>query len=281
VTVPPGSTTTVTLPERTVTVPPSTETTNGERIFRPAETVTLPGTTTTETGGSTTTEVTVTGPDKVVEHGDQATKEVVVTVTTASETVREPAHVVPLPEHHIHGETVTETVPTTRTEHETTITVPGTTTTKTIIERLVVPATTVTVSEETTVITVPPGSTTTVTLPEQTVAVPASRETVKGETVRRPSQVFRPPLTKTTITGDTTTNVVTVTGPNTVVEGGSVATKRIVVAVTTLSRIVREPARVVSVEAKKYVIVVRVRGCAPGTVLVHGACSHAGPRYLG
>jgi hypothetical protein len=268
VTVPPASTTTVTLPERTVTVPPATETINGERIVRPAETLTLPGTTTTETGGTTTTEVTVTGPDKVVEHGDQATKEVVVTVTTPAETVHEPAHVVPLPEHHLHGETVTETVPTTITEHETTITVPGTTTTKTVTERLVVPATTVTVSEETTVVTVPPGSTTTVTLPEQTLAVPSSRETVKGETVLRPSQVFKPPSTTTTVTGDTTTKVVTVTGPNTVVEGGSFATKRIVVTVTTPNRVVRELARVVSVEEKKYVIVVRVS-------------SHVGPRYLG
>jgi hypothetical protein len=265
VTVPPGSTTTVTLPERTVTVPPSTETINGERIVRPAEVVTLPGTTTTETGGTTTTEVTVTGPDKVVERGDHATKEVVVTITTPGETLHESARFVPLPDHHIHGETVTETVPITTTERGTTITVPGTTTTKTITERLDVPATTVTVPEEKTVVTVPPGSTTTVTPPEQTVTVPSSTETVKGETVVHPSQVFLARSTTTTVTADTTEKVATVTGPSTVVEQGNFATKRIVVTVTTPSRKVPEPARVVSAEEKKYLIVIR----------------HVGPRYLG
>src|SRR5262249_626763 len=228
-----------------------------------------------------TTVVTVTGPDKVVEGGGQATKEIVVTVTTPSETVREPVHVVPLSEHHIHGKTVTETVPSTRTERGTTITVPETTTTVTEVERLAIPATTVTVSEETTVVTVPPGSTTTVTLPERTVTVPRSRETVKGKTVLRSSEVVTLPATTTTVTGDTAPKVVTVTGPNTVVAGGSFATKRTVVTVTTPSRIVREPARAVSAEEKKYVIVVHVKGCPRATVFVHGACSHKGPSFLG
>jgi hypothetical protein len=281
VTIPPGTTTTVTLPERTVTVPASTETISGERIVRPAETVTLPGTTTTETSGASTTVVTVTGPDKVVEDGEHATKEVVVTVTTHSETVHEPDQVFLPPEHHIHGNTVTETAPTTVTEHATTITVPGTTTTETKIEHLAVPVTTVTVSEETTVVTVPTGSTTTVTLPERTVTVPSTTETVNGETVVHSAEVVTLPATTTTVAGDTATKVVTISGPNTVVEGGSFATKLIVVTVTTPSRTFREPARVVSAEEKKYVIVVHLKGCAPGTVLVHGTCSHTGPRYLG
>jgi hypothetical protein len=281
VTIPPETTTTVTLPERTVTVPPTTETIHGERIERPAEVVTLPGTTTTETSGASTTVVTVSGPDKVVENGEHATKEVVVTVTTHSETVQEPAQVLLPPEHHIHGETVTETAPTKVTEHATTITVPGTTTTVTEIERLAVPATTATVSDETTVVTVPPGSTTTVTLPEQTVTVPSSTETVSGETVVHSSEVVTLPATTSTVIGDISTKVVTVTAPNTVVEGGSLVTKRVVITVKTPSRVVRSPARVVSAEEKRYVIVVRVKGCAPGTVLVHGTCSHTGPRYLG
>ena len=281
VTVPPAATTTVTLPERTVTVPPSTETINGEQIVRPSETVTLPGTTETETGGTAGAVVTVTGPDKIVEGGDHASKAVVLTVTTPSETTREPAHVVPLPEHHIEGETVTETVPTTATEHGTTVTVPETTTTKTVIEQLVVPPTTVTVPEETTVVTVPPGSTTTVTLPERTVTVPTSRGTVKSVTVVRSSEVVTLPAATTTVTGALASKAVTVTGPNTVVEGGSVATKRVVVAVTTPRRVVREPARVVSVEEKRFVIVLRLKGWPPRPALAHVACSHVSPNFVG
>jgi hypothetical protein len=276
VTVPAHETTTVTLPERTVTVPPSTEPINGEQVVRPAETVTLPETTKTATAGDTSTVVTVTGPDQIIEHGVHATKEVVVTVTTPSETVHEPAHVVPLHEHHIHGEKVTETVPTTATEHATTITVPETTTTETKLERLVAPATTVTVSAETTVVTVPAGSTTTVTLPERTVTVPPTRGTVRGETVVRSSEVVTLPTTVETVTGGTAPKVVIVSGPNKVVEGGSVATKRVLVAVSTPSRVVREAARVVAVAEKKLVIVVHVKGCPPGAVASHGTCTRVG-----
>jgi hypothetical protein len=273
-TVPAGATTTVTLPERTVIVPASTETIHGERIVRPAETVTLAATTTTETAGATATVVTVTGPDKVVEHGVNVSKEEVVTVTIPGHTVHEPAHTVPLHEHGAkRGETVTETVPTTTIEHATSITVLGVTTTETKIERIVVPETTVTVPEETTVVTVPAGATTTVTLPERTVTVPRSGERVKGVLVSRPLEVVTLPATTRTVTGGTGPSVVTVTGPNTVTEGGSVVTKRVLVAVTTPSRVVRVPAHVIRVEEKKFVIVVRLKGCPPGTASFHGGCS--------
>jgi hypothetical protein len=277
VTVPPGSTETVTVPERTVTVPPSTETIKGETIVRPAETVTLPATTETVTGGATETVATVTGPDKVVQPGDHATKEVVVTVTTPSKTVQEPAHVVPVPEHRITGDTLTETVPTSTTEPATTITLPGTTTTKTTIERLTVPATTVTVPPAETVVTVPPGSTTTVTLPQRTDTVPSSTETINGEVVVRKPETVTLPATTETLTGSATSTVATVTGPNTVVEGGSVATKRALVTATTPSQTVVKPAHVVQAEEEKLiVIVVHKESCPPGTALYHGTCTHTG-----
>jgi hypothetical protein len=131
----------------------------------------------------------------------------------------------------------------------------------------------VTVPEETTVVTVPAGATTIVTLPERTVTVPRSRETVGGVLVARPSEVVTLPATTRTVMGATGPSVVTVTGPNTVREGGSVVTKRVLVAVTTPSRVVRVPAHVVRVEEVKFVVVVRLKGCPPGTALFHGACS--------
>jgi hypothetical protein len=277
VTVPAGSTETVTLPERTVTVPPSTETINGEQVVRPSETVTLPGKTETETSGGTATVVTVTGPDTVVEPGDHATKEAVVTVTTPSETVHEPEKDVPLPEHRIKGDTATETVWATITEPATMVTLPGTTTTETVLERVVVPATMVTVSAAKTVVTVPPDSTTTVTLPERIATVPRTTETINGEVVVRQSELVTLPATTKTMTGGTTTMVATVTGPSTVGEAGSVATKRAVVTVTTPSRGVFRPPRIVHVEEKKLVVfVVYKKTCPPGTVLSNGNCSHTG-----
>jgi hypothetical protein len=183
VTVPPGETTTIVLPERTVTLPAASESVNGEHVVRPAETATLPETTTIETGGAKTTVVTVTGPDTVVEGGDRATKEVVVTVTIPSRTLSEPGHTLPVHEHPIKGETATESVLVTRTEPATTITLPGTTTTETKLETLAVPAATETVSPTTTVITVPAAETTTVTLPPHKVTVHSSTETVNGEDV--------------------------------------------------------------------------------------------------
>ena len=143
------------------------------------------------------------------------------------------------------------------------------------------PPTTVTVPEERTVVTVPPGSTTTVTLPERTVTVPTSRGTVKSVTVVRSPEVVTLPAATTTVTGGLASKAVTVTGPNTVVEGGSLATKRVVVAVTTPRRVVREPARVVSVEEKRFVIVLRLKGCPPRPALAHVACSHVGPNFVG
>jgi hypothetical protein len=260
-----------------VTVPPSTETVNGETIARPTEVVTLPATTQTETGGASRTIETVTGPDKVVEPGEQATKEAVVAVTTPSETVHEPPHIVTIPEHRIAGDTETETVPTTVTEPATTITVSATTTTETVIERLAVPATTATVSEATTVVTVPPGSTTTVTLPERTVTVPPAKETTNGETVARRSEVVTMPATTEIVTGAAAQTVVTVTSPHKVVEAGARVTRRAVVTVTTPSREVFRPPHVVHAEEEKLVvIVVHTTGCPPGTMLADGNCSHIG-----
>jgi hypothetical protein len=273
VTIPPGETTTVTIPERIVTVPASTETVHGEEVIRPRETVTLPEMTRTETGGATTTVETVSVPDKVVEPGEHGAKVDVVTVTIPARTVTEPPQVVPAHEHHHPGgETVVETVPTMTTVPATTVTVPGTTTTETRIEKLVVPAETVHVAEESTVVTVPAGETTTVTLPERTVTVPTSRETINGETVLRPAEVVTVPSTIRRVAGGNAATVVTVTGNDQVVEDGNIATKRIVVAVTTQTKVVREPAHVVRAVEKRLVLVVRIKSCPAGTALFNGHC---------
>jgi hypothetical protein len=274
VTVPPGETTTVVLPEHTVTLPAATETVGGEHVLRPSETVTLPGTTTTETGGTKTTVVTVTGPDTVVEGGDRATKEVVVTVTTPSRTLSEPARTLPVHEHPIKGETATETVLVTRTEPARTITLPGTTTTETRLETVSVPAETVAVPAATTVVTVPPGETTTVTLPPRTVTVPASTGMVDGEEVFRPPTVATLPGRTRTVTSGTAAIVVTVTGPGTVVEDGAVATKRAVVSVTIPARVLRVAAHVVRADETELLVLVRAPGCPPGMAMYRGTCSH-------
>jgi hypothetical protein len=84
----------VTLPEHTVTVPPSTETTHGETVVRPSEVVTVPATTKVVTGSTTATVATVTGPHDVVEAGSVATKRAVVTFTGPSRQVFKPPRVV-------------------------------------------------------------------------------------------------------------------------------------------------------------------------------------------
>jgi hypothetical protein len=94
VTVLPGQTTTVTLPAQTVTLPSTTVTTPGETVERPAQTVTLPAVTQTISGGTTTSVLTVTAPNKVVQEGVLGTKRVVIHVKTPARTVRIPAHVV-------------------------------------------------------------------------------------------------------------------------------------------------------------------------------------------
>jgi hypothetical protein len=273
VTVPPSETTTVILPERTVTLPAATESVDGEHLVRPAETATLPRTTTVETGGTKTAVVTVTGPDMVVEGGDRATKEVVVTVTTPSRTMSEPAHTLPAHEHPIKGETATETVLVTRTEPVTTITMPEATTTETKLETLAVPATTVAVSPTTTVVTVPAGETTTVTLPPRTVTLPRSTEKINGEDVFRPPLVTTLPGVTRIVTVGPTGTVETVTGSNQVVEEGAVATKRVAVTVTTPARVVRVPAHVVRAGEAELIVLVRV-GCPLGMAMYHGTCSH-------
>ena len=165
VTVPAQSETTVTFPERTVTLPPTTETVNEETVVRPTETVTLPGTTETVTAGATSTVLTVTGPDEVVDEGTVATAQAVITVPATRETTTEAAHTFDLLKHK-HAEnrkTVTETVPRSLTVPADKITVPGTTTTETIIETITVPATTAATPETTTVVTVEGGASVTKT----------------------------------------------------------------------------------------------------------------------
>ena len=70
------------VPERTVTLPPTTETVNQETVVRPAETVTLPEAIgdRSETAGATPTILTATGPDEVVDEGTVASTQAVITV---------------------------------------------------------------------------------------------------------------------------------------------------------------------------------------------------------
>jgi hypothetical protein len=274
VTVPPGETTTIVLPERTVTLPASTETTGGEHVVRPSETVTLPGTTTTETGGAKATVVTVTGPDKVVEDGERVTKDVVVTVTTPGRTMSEPVKTVPVHHEPFTGATATETVLVTRTEAATSVTLPRTTTTEARPETVSVPAKTASVPLATTVVTVPAGVTTTVTLPPRTVTVGASTKMVDGEQVFRPPVVTTLPGVTRTVTGGTAPTVATVTSPSKVVEGGDVVTERALVTVTMPGRVVRVPARVVRAEETELIVLVRAMGCPLGMAVYHGTCSH-------
>jgi hypothetical protein len=178
VTVPAGSETSVTLPERTVTLPPTTETTNGETIVLPSETVTLPEMIETVTGGASATVVTVTGPDKVVEDGTTATTRATSTVPAPREVTTEPAHTVDLHKRTPRGETVVETVPKTVTLPVTSITVRGTKTTETIIETITEPAARETPPGTATVVTVEGGASVkkrgvvTVTTPRRVVHEP-------------------------------------------------------------------------------------------------------------
>src|SRR5262249_24222840 len=121
------------------------------------------------------------------------------------------------------------TVPAALTEPGRTITAPAMTAVKTITEKAVVPALTTTAAATSTVVTVPPGSTTTVTLPERTVTVPPSTETINGERIVRPSETVTLPGTTKTETGGTTAAVVTVTGPDKIVEGGVHVGKEVVI----------------------------------------------------
>jgi hypothetical protein len=154
VTVPVESATTVTLPERVVTLPSATETVRKETVVHPLETVTLPGTVETVTAGAAATVVTVTGPDEVVEEGTTESKRAAVTVPAPAEVTTEGAHTIELVNHLPKGETVVETVPKTVTLHAQTDHVPGAMTTETVVEKLTEPAPT----------EVPPGTSTVVTV---------------------------------------------------------------------------------------------------------------------
>jgi hypothetical protein len=154
VTVPAQSQATVTLPERTVTLPATTEAVGEESVVRASETVTLPETVETVTAAGASTVVTVTGPDKVVEEGSTTTKRAAVPDSAPPEVTTERAQTVDILEHKPKGETVVEVVPRTLTLPAKRIIVPGTRTTETIIERLTEPAPTEIATETSTVVTV-------------------------------------------------------------------------------------------------------------------------------
>jgi hypothetical protein len=212
VTVPAGSATTVTLPERVVTLPSTTETIEVETVVHPSETVTLPGTVETVTAGATATVATVTGPNKVRRRGTTATRRAAIIVPAPRELTTEGAYATDLLTHPVKGKTVVETVPRKVTLHAQTVHVRGTRTTETVVERLT----------EAAPIELPPGA-----------------------------------------------------SPIVTVEGGASVAKRAVVTVTTPSRVVHEPQRVVQAEEKNVIVVViHAAGCPPGTALFDGSCHH-------
>jgi hypothetical protein len=152
--------------------------------------------------------------------------------------------------------TSTVTVPTTITETEAgaTVTIPASTVTQPVTITISIPPVTVTTPGATTVVTVPPGQTTTVTLPETTITLPPVTETTPGQTFeRQPVTVIQPGTTQT-ITGGTTRTVVTVTAPNKSVEGGILGAKHTVVTVTTPAHQVFLPPHVAHQVAKLRVL---------------------------
>ena len=152
--------------------------------------------------------------------------------------------------------TTTLTVPTTITETTpgTTVTVPASTVTQPVTITISIPPVTVTTPGATTVVTVAPEQTTTVTLPERTVTLPTVTETTPGQTVERQPVTVTQPGTTQTITAGATTTVVTVTAPNKTVEGGVLGAKHTVVTVTTPTHHVFLPSHAAHVAAKLRVI---------------------------
>jgi hypothetical protein len=158
--------------------------------------------------------------------------------------------------------TITETIP------GTTVTEPAVTITDPVTITVTIPAVTVTTPGTTTVVTVPSGATTTVTLPTETVTLPTSTQTIAGETIEHAPQTVTQPGTITTITAGATTTVVTVTAPNKTVEGGVLGEKATVITVTGPTHTVQLPAHVIKevVKAKALIRTIfksLIRACQP------------------
>jgi hypothetical protein len=195
----------------------------------------------------------------------------------------------------------TTTVPITETVPPTTVTQPPATISTGITVTVPVLPETTTVPGTSTIVTVPPASTETVTLPGQTVTespvtttIPGGTTTFPGQTVTQPPQVIeRPPDTvtlpgaTTTVVAAGTTTVVTVTGPNQIVHPGLVVKQKIQAKIKQPRRLVhvagrihRQRARVrfllvkVLVVAHRTVTVIgrAVGGCPPGTEPFNGTC---------
>jgi hypothetical protein len=182
--------------------------------------------------------------------------------------------------------TVTTTVPVTVTEPGTTITLPSLTTTTVVTVTVSVPGTTVTAPGSTTVVTVPSGQTTTVTLSGQTVTLPPTTVTVNGEVVDRPALTVTLPGTTRTVTAGASTTTVTLTAAKTTTttEGGVLAAKAVTVRLTTPGRTVTVHLHVAHVvghaavkQKKVIIVVVHAHGCPPGTAPFQGVCSPSSP----
>jgi hypothetical protein len=174
----------------------------------------------------------------------------------------------------------TTTVPIDPTIPPTTVTLPPETTSTVITDTVTVPPETSTVPVPPTTVTVPPDATTTVTVPGQTVTQPPVTSTLPGLTIERPPETVTLPGATTTVSATGTTMVVTITGPNEVVDPGLVVKKKIEAKIKT-RRVVHVAAHVRRVQARvrflvKTVIVavagLQAKSCPPGTALFNGTC---------
>jgi hypothetical protein len=174
----------------------------------------------------------------------------------------------------------TTTVPIDPTIPPTTVTLPPETTSTVITDTVTVPPETSTVPVPPTTVTVPPDATTTVTVPGQTVTQPPVTSTLPGLTIERPPETVTLPGATTTVSATGTTMVVTITGPNEVVDPGLVVKKKIEAKIKT-RRVVHVAAHVRRVQARvrflvKTVIVavagIQAKSCPPGTALFNGTC---------
>jgi hypothetical protein len=182
----------------------------------------------------------------------------------------------------------TTTAPVTDTVPPTTVTLPPETATTVITDTVTVPPATITVPETTTIVTVPPASTETVTLPGQTVTQPPVTQTLPGQTIERQPETVTLPGATTTVTAAGTASVVTITGPHAViVHPGLVVKTKVQAKIKKARRLVHFAARVRRIRARlrllrtTLIVVVRqmvagvshqAKGCPAGTEPFNGTC---------
>jgi hypothetical protein len=171
--------------------------------------------------------------------------------------------------------TTTETIPV--TVNSLTVTVSPTTVTTDVVRTFTTPVQTVTIDGDSTTVTVT-GGTTTVTTPDNTVTLPPTTVTGQSYTVTQPAETVTAPGDVTTVTATGTTTV-TVTTPATRFIRGGVLAARVRVALQRHRQLMRIRGKLIRLvlrrayRSKVIVIVVRPKGCPPGTRIFNGRCA--------